>query len=142
MLTHICLWEAPGEFLRPLNSWSSPGQDRRGSPAAIPIPPTAARHSAPPLQLCCSLPRNPSGFSVYANQLVFDDDPDGLERLARYLTRAPLGVDTVRTNHDGQVEVSTPAQPRTADTLLRLDPLDWIHAICQQIPDRGQHFTR
>jgi len=59
---------------------------------------------------------NPSGFSVYANQLVFtkrDDEPDRLERLARYLTRAPLGVDTLRTKDDGQVEVSTPPLPRT-----------------------------
>ncbi|MFQ5791692.1 MAG: transposase, partial [Acidobacteriota bacterium] len=85
---------------------------------------------------------NPSGFSVYANQLVFDDEPERLERLARYLTRAPLGVDTVRTNDDGQVEVSTPPLPRTANTVLRLDPLDCIHSICQQIPDRGQHLTR
>jgi len=85
---------------------------------------------------------NPSGFSVYANQLVFDDEPDRLERLARYLTRAPLGVDTVRTNDDGQVELGTPPQPSSADTVLQLNPLDWIHALCQQIPDRGQHLTR
>jgi hypothetical protein len=38
--------------------------------------------------------------------------------------------------------VSTPPLPRTANTVLRLDALDWIHAICQQIPDRGQHLTR
>jgi hypothetical protein len=30
----------------------------------------------------------------------------------------------------------------TADTVLRLDPLDWVHALCQQIPDRRQHLTR
>jgi len=41
---------------------------------------------------------NPSGFSVDANQLVFDDEPDRLERLARYLTRAPIAVDAVRTD--------------------------------------------
>jgi len=75
-------------------------------------------------------------------QLVFDDEPDRLERLARYLTRVPLGVDTVGTNDDGQVELSTPPQPSSADTVLQLNPLDWIHALCQQIPDRGQHRTR
>jgi len=37
----------------------------------------------------------------------------GLERLARYVTRAPLGVDTVRTKDDGQVDVSTPAPSGT-----------------------------
>jgi len=34
--------------------------------------------------------------------------------------------------------VTTPPHPVTADTVLRLDPLDWVHALCQQIPDRGQ----
>src|SRR3989304_10444240 len=32
--------------------------------------------------------------------------------------------------------------PVTADTALRLPPRDWVHALCQQIPDRGQHLTR
>ena len=38
---------------------------------------------------------NPSGFSVYAEQLVWDDEPQRLEKLARYLTRAPVRVDGV-----------------------------------------------
>jgi len=38
--------------------------------------------------------------------------------------------------------VTTPPHPVTADTVLRLEPLDWVHAICQQITDRGQHLTR
>jgi hypothetical protein len=84
---------------------------------------------------------NPSGFSVYANQLVCHDEPDRLEKLARYLTRPPLGMDSVRGQNDGRVEVSTPPQPATAETALKLDPLDWIHALCQQIPDPGQHLT-
>jgi len=75
---------------------------------------------------------NPSGFSVYSNQLVFDDEPDRLERLTRYLTRAPIAVDAVRTDDDACVEVTTPHQSVTGDTVLQLDPLDWIHAICQQ----------
>ena len=33
---------------------------------------------------------NPSGFSAYAGQLVFDDEQKKLEQLARYLTRAPI----------------------------------------------------
>lgn len=84
----------------------------------------------------------PSGFSVDANQLVFDHEPHRLERLARYLTRPPMAVSSVRTNDDGRVEVEIPLHPVTADTVLRLDPLDWVHALCQQIPDRGQHLTR
>ena len=30
----------------------------------------------------------------------------------------------------------------TGNTVLVLDALDWIHAICQQIPDPRQHLTR
>ena len=41
-----------------------------------------------------------------------------------------------------QVRVSTPPDPRTGATELRLDVLDWIHAITTQIPDRGQHLVR
>jgi hypothetical protein len=50
----------------------------------------------------------PSGFSVDANQLVFDHEPHRLERLARYLTRPPMAVSSVRTNDDGRVEVEIP----------------------------------
>ena len=85
---------------------------------------------------------NPSGFSVHAEQLVFDDEPQRLENIGRYLTRAPIQLATVSQNDDGSVEVTTPSHPLTGNTVLLLDPLDWIHAICQQIPDRGQHLTR
>ncbi len=69
--------------------------------------------------ICLPRGKNPSGFSVHAQQLVYDDETQKLENLARYLTRAPI-----------------------KNTVLVLDALDWIHAICQQIPDRGQHLYR
>ena len=104
--------------------------------------------------------------TVYANQLVFDDEPDRLERLARYLTRAPLGVHTVRTNNDGRVEVRTPPSARdgrhrftTRPARLDSFPLPTDFAVrpalkqpgnisflrsspMRPIPDRGQHVTR
>jgi len=104
--------------------------------------------------------------TVYANQLVFDDEPDRLERLARYLTRAPLGVHTVRTNNDGRVEVRTPPSARdgrhrftTRPARLDSFPLPTDFAVrpalkqpgnisflrsspMRPIPDRGQHLTR
>jgi len=85
---------------------------------------------------------NPSGFSVHADQLVFDDEPQRLENLALYLTRAPIRLDTVTRSDDDRVVVTTPSHPSSGNTVLLLDPLDWIHAICQQIPDPGQHLTR
>jgi len=85
---------------------------------------------------------NPSGFSVYAEQLVLDHEPQRLEKLARYLTRAPVRIDDLSETQDSRVSLTTTPHPLTGDTLLLLDPLDWVHAICQQIPDRGQHLTR
>ncbi len=95
---------------------------------------------------------NPSGFSVHAEpafakatagrQLVYDDEIQKLENLARYLTRAPINLGSITQTPEGQVYVTTPPHPLTGNTVLVLDALDWIHAICQQIPDRGQHLYR
>ena len=83
-----------------------------------------------------------SGFSVYAQQVVLPEDHQAIERLARYVTRAPIRLDALRPLPTGQVAVHTPPDPRTGATELVLHPLDWIHAITTQIPDRGQHLTR
>ena len=85
---------------------------------------------------------NPSGFSAYAGQLVFDDEPLKLEQLACYLTRAPIKLGAITQANDGRVSVTTPPHPLTGKTVIHLDVLDWIHAICQQIPDQGQHLVR
>jgi hypothetical protein len=85
---------------------------------------------------------DPSGFSVHAEQLVYDDETQKLENLAQYLTRAPIKLSSITQTPEGQVCVTTPPHPLTGNTVLVLDALDWIHAICQQIPDRGQHLTR
>ncbi len=85
---------------------------------------------------------NPSGFSAYAGQLVFDDEQQKLEQLARYLTRAPIRLGAITQANDGRVSVTTPPHPLTGSTVIHLDVLDWIHAICQQIPNHGQHLTR
>jgi hypothetical protein len=85
---------------------------------------------------------NPSGFSAYAGQLVFDDEQKKLEQLARYLTRTPIRLGDITQANDGRVSVTTPPHPLSGSTVIHLDVLDWIHAICQQIPDHGQHLTR
>ncbi len=77
-----------------------------------------------------------------AGQLVFDDEPQKLEKLALYLTRAPIRLGTVTQTTDGRVSVITPSRPLTGQTSVTIDVRDWIHAICQQIPNKGQHLTR
>ena len=83
-----------------------------------------------------------SGFSVEVSQHVGGGERTRLERLARYATRVPLAVGAMHERADGQIEVETPPDPRTGATRLVLTRLDFIHAVCQQIPDRGQHQVR
>ena len=88
------------------------------------------------------LPWVHSGFSVYARQVIDADDRDQLERIARYLTRPPLAIGSVRQDPMGQVVLTTPPDPRTGATAATLDPIEWLHAICTQIPDPRQHLVR
>jgi hypothetical protein len=83
-----------------------------------------------------------SGFSVEVSQHVGGGERARLERLARYATRVPLAVGAVHERADGRIEIETPPDPRTGATRLVLTRLDFIHAVCQQIPDRGQHQVR
>jgi hypothetical protein len=53
-----------------------------------------------------------SGFSVYAASRVDALDLDGLERLARYVTRPALAAGAVTIREDGRVDIAT---PRPAD---------------------------
>ena len=84
----------------------------------------------------------PSGFSINARHLVMPHERQRLERLARYLTRPALSMASVKLAEDGRVCVDTPPDPRTGDSVKRLDVLDWIHAIASQIPDPRTHVTR
>ena len=77
-----------------------------------------------------------SGFSVYAEQVVLAEEKARLARLARYVARAPLPDARVREGPDGRLLV------RTGPGEVAFSPLELIHALSQQIPDRGQHLVR
>jgi len=83
-----------------------------------------------------------SGFSVHAGPRIYPTDPEYLARLGRYIVRVPMPSKDVRLTSEGQVRVTTPPDPRTGKTQLTLDPLDWIHAVVQQIPAPRQHMAR
>ena len=83
-----------------------------------------------------------SGFSVDATQRVGAGEEKRMERLARYATRAPLAAGVVRERPDGRIEIDTPPDPKTGSTVKVLDRLDFVHALCQQIPDQGLHQIR
>jgi hypothetical protein len=78
-----------------------------------------------------------SATDIHAGQLVFDNEPERLEKLASYLTRAPIRLGSITETPEGRVRVMIPPHPRTGNTVLLLDALDWIHAVCQQIIPGG-----
>ena len=83
-----------------------------------------------------------SGFSVDATQRVGAGEEKRMERLACYTTRAPVAAGAVRERPDGRIEIDTPPDPKTGSTVKVLDRLDFVHAVCQQIPDKGRHEVR
>jgi hypothetical protein len=85
---------------------------------------------------------SPSGFSCRATDPILPEEKDRLERLARYLTRAPLRLDAVHEDDKGRIRLATPPDPSSGATERVMDPLDGIHAVTSQIPDRGKHAVR
>ena len=84
----------------------------------------------------------PSGFSVHAGEVIEATQPESLERMARYATRAPIALAKVFVQKDGRVKLLTPVHPKTGKDYVIFDPLDWVHAVTTQIPDARQHLVR
>ena len=83
-----------------------------------------------------------SGFSVYVGAAVEANESATTERLARYLTRAPVALGKVHPQADGRIKLLTPPDPATGRDHKHFDALDWIQAITTQIPDARQHMVR
>jgi len=82
-----------------------------------------------------------SGFSVHAGEPLPPGEPR-LERLARYLARPPHAFSQVEIDSEDRVHLRTPPHPRTGETEIVFDPIDFVHAVVGQVPDRGQHLVR
>jgi hypothetical protein len=80
-----------------------------------------------------------SGFSVHAGAAI---EPKAVERVSRYLTRAPLALGKVNPQKDGRIKLLTPRDPTTGLDHRLFDPLAWVHAVTTQIPDARQHMGR
>jgi hypothetical protein len=87
-----------------------------------------------------------SGFSVHAGERIpaahTPAEAAPLERMARYMTRAPIALGKVFQQKDGRVKLLTPLDPRTGKDYVLFDPLEWVHAVTTQIPDARQHLVR
>ncbi len=79
---------------------------------------------------------------MYVGAAVEANEARTTERLARYLTRAPVALGKVHPQADGRIKLLTPPDPSSGRDHKHFDALDWIHAITTQIPDARQHMVR
>ena len=86
-----------------------------------------------------------SGFSVHTSVTVPPDDRDGLERLARYLLRAPVSLERLRVGEDaGSLAYAGRRRSThrgTGDEAV-LDPLDFLARVVMHIPEPRRHVIR
>jgi hypothetical protein len=83
-----------------------------------------------------------SGFSVHAGEEIEAKQRESLERMGRYMTRAPVALSKVFCQEDGRVKLLTPRDAKSGLHHRLFDPLDWVHAVTTQIPDARQHLVR
>jgi len=87
-----------------------------------------------------------TGFSVYQGPPVPPGDTAAREKLAIYISRAPISLD--RLSYDGPngtVEYrpkSSPGHPLFADETPHQDPLDVLATLTDHIPPPGQQLIR
>ncbi len=86
--------------------------------------------------------RHGGGFSVYGRHLILNEEPARLAHMARYIVRPPVTADRVRSTDDGRVLLDIPPDPKTGETVLVLDPLEWIRRVTNQIPAPRSHQVR
>jgi hypothetical protein len=85
------------------------------------------------------------GFSVHTTVTVPSDDRDGLERLARYLLRAPVSLERLRVDEDAQAIAYTGRRRAGHEpqmTSAPLDPHDFLARVLMHIPEPRRHVIR
>ena len=82
------------------------------------------------------------GFSVYGRHLILNEEPARLLHMARYAVRPPVAQDRIHESDDGRILLDIPPDPKTGETVLLLDPMEWLRRVTNQIPAPRSHLTR
>lgn len=86
-----------------------------------------------------------SGFHVYCGDAIRPDDEEGLERLARYVIRAPISQERMlyipasETLRGISQVVYTGKNSRLQE---RFTAIDWLSRLVVHIPDKGEQLVR
>ena len=74
---------------------------------------------------------------------VKPDEPESLEALARYVTRAPLSLQKLSLDPaTGEILYHSKFNPRLGRDFEKLDPLEFLARITSHIPDLRSHLVR
>jgi hypothetical protein len=82
------------------------------------------------------------GFSLHAGVSIKPGQRAKLERLCRYVSRAPLAQDRLTLSASGQVCYGLKTPWRDGTTHVVLDPLDFIARLAALVPPPRRHLTR
>jgi hypothetical protein len=82
------------------------------------------------------------GYSLHADRRVEAEDREGLERLCRYGSRAPVSNARLSLSSRGEVVLALRRPLFDGRTELRFSPLDFLRRLATLIPPPRKHLTR
>lgn len=88
---------------------------------------------------------NHSGFNVYCGHAVRPWDKEGIEKLARYIVRAPLSQERmtyIPCNASSGGKARVIYRGKTSKTREAFTALDWLARLVTHIPNKGEQLVR
>jgi Putative transposase len=82
------------------------------------------------------------GYNLQAATRISANDRDGLERMGRYLARAPIATDRLSQLDDGRLELRPKRPWRDGTTAFVYTPHELIERLVAQMPRPRAHLTR
>ncbi len=82
------------------------------------------------------------GYSLHAERIVNSDDRDGLEKLCRYASRAPIAKSRLSLADNGQVVVKLKRPLRDGRRELRFGQVELLQKLAILIPPPHKNLTR
>ena len=84
-----------------------------------------------------------SGFSIQHQVRIDGRDPDGREKLAQYILRAPFFQQKMCDHATSRTVIYRSKMHRDLKRNFEVFPvLDWIAAVTAHIPNKGAHLVR
>ena len=80
-----------------------------------------------------------TGFSVDNSVTLYPSDQQGLERLARYLLRSPVSLQTLHYSPETQQVIYQANKGHDRDDTEIIDPMDFVARVLMHVPELNKH---